>query len=69
MEAGKHAEKWFTIKGVCEITSLGKSFIYEEIAAGRLKSKKVGDARRISESQLAEWQAAFDGAGKVASGC
>lgn len=59
-------EQWHTPAKVCEITSFGKSFIYQKMASGELKSKKVGAGRRISDSQLADWQASFDGAGEVA---
>lgn len=61
-ETPKTAEQWFTVAKVTEITSLGRSFLYEEMTAGRLRSKKVKGSRRIAESDLAEWQAKFNGA-------
>jgi excisionase family DNA binding protein len=57
-------EQWYTIPEVSGITKFGRTALYQEIGAGRLKSKKVGGARRVSESQLAEWQASFDGSGE-----
>lgn len=58
------AEQWFTVAKVAEITSMGRTFLYEEMSAGRLRSKKVGGSRRIAESELVEWQARFNGTGK-----
>ena len=64
LEAPK-AEQWYTVTGVMALTSFGRSFLYAEMQAGRLPSKKVGGSRRISESNLAAWQSRFDGSGEV----
>ena len=65
LEAPKAAEPWHKVTKVMEMTSFGRSFLYGEMQAGRLPSKKVGGSRRISESDLAEWQGKFDGSGEV----
>lgn len=63
--APKQVEQWHTVKQVMAITAFGRTFLHGEMESGRLKSKKVGGARRISASALAEWQASFDGSGEV----
>lgn len=40
---------------VTEATSLGRSTIYEEIAAGRLRAVKIGRAVRVRSDDLAAW--------------
>ena len=52
-------EQWFTVRRVAEIVALGESFLWREIGSGRLRSRKVGAARRVSESDLARWQSQF----------
>ena len=59
-------EKWFTVAMICELTGFQKSFIYAQMNAGKLRSKKVGDGRRVAECDLAAWQASFDGSGEIA---
>lgn len=56
-------EKWYRITEAMEITGFGRTFIYSQMNQGKLKSKKVGGARRIPESALAEFQQRFNGAG------
>lgn len=58
-------ENWYSPAQVMRITSFGRTFIYGEMEAGRLRSVKARGGRRIPESALAEWQASFDGAGEV----
>lgn len=60
-------EKWYRVKEAMQLTGFGRSFLYERMAAGELKSRKVHGARRIPESALAEFQARFDGSGEVAN--
>ena len=60
-------EKWYRVKEASEVTGFGRSFLYERMATGELKSRKVHGARRIPESALAEFQARFDGSGEVAT--
>lgn len=40
---------------VVERTALGRSTIYEEIAAGRLRAVKIGRAVRVRSDDLAAW--------------
>lgn len=58
-------EKWYRVPEVMQITGFGRTFIYSQIDQGRLRSKKVGGARRIPASALAEFQRRFDGAGEI----
>lgn len=58
-------ERWYSPAQVMAITSFGRTFIYSEMEAGRLRSVKARGGRRIPESALAEWQASFDGSGNV----
>lgn len=48
-------KKMLTLVEVCEIVSLGRSLIYREITEGRLRSVKIGSARRVRVSDLDEW--------------
>ncbi|MBS0206625.1 MAG: helix-turn-helix domain-containing protein [Planctomycetes bacterium] len=57
-------EHWNTLTEVSRITGIGRSFLYLEMAAGRLRSKKIGSARRISDSDLVAWQESFDSEGR-----
>ena len=44
-----------TIMGVCKASNTGKSKIYEEIGAGRLKAHKIGRKTIILDSDLQAW--------------
>lgn len=63
-ENRSNVERWYRVEEVMEITGFGRSFIYDQIAAGNLRSVKVGGGRRIPESALADFQARFDGNGE-----
>jgi excisionase family DNA binding protein len=43
-------------------TGLGRSTIYQEMAAGRLKSFKIGRRRFVSPEALTQWRAAHENA-------
>ena len=49
------------------ILGLGRSKVYELIAAGRLRSIKLDNARRIPVSAITEFLATVDGSGEVAT--
>lgn len=59
--------RWFKVTDVVRITSMSRSKIYQLMDAGTLKSKKVGGSRRITELDLAEFMASFDGNGPIDS--
>ena len=44
-----------TVAEVCRITSLGRTKIYEELLAQRLRSVKVGSRRLVPSGSLDEW--------------
>ena len=48
----------YSIAGAVQVTSVGRSKLYEEIKAGRLKTFKVGTRTLIAASDLTEWLAA-----------
>ena len=52
-------ERWLRISAVMQVTSLSRSTIYSLMEVGQLKSIKVGGARRIAASALAEFMASF----------
>lgn len=52
-------ERWLRISAVMHATSLSRSTIYSLMESGKLKSIKVGGARRIAASALAEFMASF----------
>jgi excisionase family DNA binding protein len=43
------------VEEVAELTSLGRSKIYELVASGELRSVSIGRARRIPVAALAAW--------------
>lgn len=58
-------EQLWTVPDVARRLKFSRTRIYEFINSGRLKSKKIGGARRITETSLLEFIASFDGAGEV----
>ncbi|NVK19767.1 MAG: helix-turn-helix domain-containing protein [Methylocystaceae bacterium] len=45
----------YGIRQACEATSLGRSFLYQEISEGRLPTFKVGARTLIAASDLEAW--------------
>ncbi len=50
-----HSDRLLNIHQVLERTSMGRSFIYNEIAEGRIKPVKVGRHNRYVESEIDQW--------------
>lgn len=48
-----------TIPVACNRLSLSRSYVYELIAAGRLKTVKAGRRRMVTESAIAEFIASL----------
>lgn len=44
-----------TFKELQEKSTMGRSFLYNEIAAGRIKPIKIGRAIRFVESEIDQW--------------
>ena len=63
-EQGTECRSTFCVEGICCNENACAGALTNAIL-GRLKSKKVGGARRVSESQLADWQSQFNGASAV----
>jgi excisionase family DNA binding protein len=53
--AASAPERLYDLATVCALTSLGRTFIYGEIAAGRLRSRKCGRRRLVAASDLADY--------------
>lgn len=51
----------YSINDVLQIVSVGRSFLYEEIRAGRLKAFKVGKRRLIADEDLRAWISSYRG--------
>jgi excisionase family DNA binding protein len=49
-----------TLKETAMMLRLGRSKLYELMAAGKLRSVKIGGSRRISATALAEFVAALE---------
>jgi excisionase family DNA binding protein len=49
-----------TLKETAVLLRLGRSKLYELMAAGKLRSVKIGGSRRISATALAEFVAALE---------
>ncbi len=48
-----------TIDRFCERWDIGRTMVYEEIAAGRLKAVVIGGRRRITRQDGREWFAQY----------
>jgi len=48
-------ERLLTIHEVMEKTSMGRSFIFNEMAAGRIRPIKMGRVNRFVESEIDQW--------------
>ena len=57
--ASAEARLGYSIDDVIEITSLGRSSVYEEIRLGRLRSRKLGRRTLILHDDLADWLASL----------
>lgn len=55
-----------SIEDVCRKTSLGRTGVYEEIKAGRLKARKAGRRTVVLDSDLREWLASLPQIGGAA---
>jgi excisionase family DNA binding protein len=53
----KFAEAGLSIPDAARIAGIGRSTIYEELAAGRLAARKCGSRTIIPASALSEWMA------------
>ena len=60
-----HLARMFTVEEAASLTSLGRTTLYAEIAAGRLRSCAVGRARRIRAADLEAWVAQLSDARPV----
>jgi excisionase family DNA binding protein len=45
----------FTVLETCKTARVGKTFLYQEISAGRLRAKKAGRKTLILPSDLSAW--------------
>ena len=61
----KTVEKWYRVSEVMALTGFGRSFLYDQMAIGRLRSVKAGAGRRIPESALIAFQQSCDGSGEI----
>jgi len=49
----------YGIRQACEATGLGRSFIYQAIADGRLQAFKAGSRTLIASDALASWLSTY----------
>lgn len=49
----------YSIDDACRACGIGRSKLYTEIAAGRLKTYKIGRRRLVAPRDLREWLAAY----------
>ena len=52
----------FSVNDLVAATSYGRTFIYEQIAAGKLKSIGSGKQRRVRHEDLLAWIGAMEAA-------
>ena len=66
--AAADGEIWLRVHPDCtKRTSLSRTTLYQFMAEGRLKSKKIGGRRVIPASELARFMASVDGSGDLAT--
>lgn len=49
----------FDIAELCEAYGVGRSFVYEELAEGRLKAKKLGRKNLVAKVEADRWFASL----------
>ena len=52
-------QELLTLTDVCARYSIGRTTLYREVAAGRLKLRKMGTATRIAREDVEAWMAAL----------
>lgn len=52
-------QELLTIKDVCTRYSIGRTTLYREVAAGRLRLRKMGTATRVAREDVEAWMAAL----------
>lgn len=55
MQGNQNPVSAYTIKQFCEEFGIGRSLAYAEIAAGRLRSRKVGKRTLVMRSDVERW--------------
>lgn len=55
MNANSPESLAYTIKRACEVADVGRTKLYEEIAAGRIKTRKLGRRVLILSDDLRAW--------------
>jgi len=53
----------YSLEEACQILSIGRSTIYEEVKAGRLQASKVGRRKVFTREALERWAADLPKAG------
>jgi excisionase family DNA binding protein len=56
--SGDHDLDALDIPTICRLAKLGRSFVYEEIRAGRLVARKFGRLTRVLKADYKAWLAA-----------
>ena len=59
-DAAPAPDQLYTIDQACRVMACGRTLLYSELAAGRLRSLKVGRRRLIPGSAIAEYVRAGD---------
>lgn len=52
-------QELLTIKDVCTRYSIGRTTLYREAAAGRLRLRKMGTATRVTRKDVEAWMSAL----------
>ena len=60
----KHA---YTIEEFCKAYGIGRTFVYKEISAGRLRVKKAGRRTIILAADAKDWRESLPDGGKRAA--
>jgi excisionase family DNA binding protein len=59
MMAQRSEQLGYSVHESAKLAGVGRSTIYEELATGRLRGRKLGRRTIITESDLREWLAAL----------
>ena len=52
-------QQLLTVRDVCALYSIGRTTLYREVAAGRLRLRKMGTATRIAREDVEAWVASL----------
>ena len=63
MQTQTNSPRAFSVAGFCKTYAIGRTFMYEEIAKGRLRTRKAGRRTLILKDDADSWLASLPAGG------